>query len=571
MLDQKHIADALSSIFKHRESHVVIALTGRTGSGCTSVAKILATKEFSSIGLPQTSNPPASHEERKSQIINRWLEHKWNSFLKITVSEVILLLVLCKDCADVIDYLKLPDSELVTSDLKILIESNSERALKTVATLEELRLASDKDVTEAHQFIFLTLPDVSENVRRLLNANGRNSYTASFQKFGDNIRRSGQALSEDISPSSLLILPETIGQILKLHRIQSRIENSDRVYVVIDALRHPFEVRYLRERIARFYLVAITTDDEDRKARLNALDYNNEQIKTLDEKEYPEESKDKQSGYSVVVSQDIQACLALADVYISNLGKSTHKDMRRTAEQVVRYMALMQHPGLITPTSIERCMQVAFSAKVNSGCISRQVGAVVTDEGYAIKAVGWNDVPKGQVPCLLRSMENVAKHHDEKAYSTYELQDTDFRAAIQQRLTESSTTASSGRNKCYCFKDVYNSVMKTKNQVHTRSLHAEENAFLQIAKHGGQGIEGGNLFSTASPCELCAKKAFQLGIKNVYYIDPYPGISLRHVFAAGENPPKVILFSGAIGRAYHDLYEPILPFKDEMAKLSGKC
>lgn len=28
------------------------------------------------------------------------------------------------------------------------------------------------------------------------------------------------------------------------------------------------------------------------------------------------------------------------------------------------------------------------------------------------------------------------------------------------------------------------------------------------------------------------------------------------------------LFSGAIGRAYHDLYDPIIPFKDELARLS---
>lgn len=112
--------------------------------------------------------------------------------------------------------------------------------------------------------------------------------------------------------------------------------------------------------------------------------------------------------------------------------------------------------------------------------------------------------------------------------------------------------------------------MKEKdNQVHTRSLHAEENAFLQLAKYGSDGIEGGNLYTTASPCELCAKKAFQLGIKNVFYIDPYPGISLDHILKSGtrDSRPNVQLFQGAVGQAYHRLYDPVLPYKDELKAL----
>lgn len=70
--------------------------------------------------------------------------------------------------------------------------------------------------------------------------------------------------------------------------------------------------------------------------------------------------------------------------------------------QLLRFMALIRQPGIITPTQIERTMQVAYNAKLNSGCISRQVGAVVTDAKFSIKAIGWNDVPAGQTPCNLR-------------------------------------------------------------------------------------------------------------------------------------------------------------------------
>lgn len=107
------------------------------------------------------------------------------------------------------------------------------------------------------------------------------------------------------------------------------------------------------------------------------------------------------------------------------------------------------------------------------------------------------------------------------------------------------------------------------NQVYTRALHAEENAFLQISKYGGTHVKNGNLFTTASPCELCAKKAYQLGIKHIYYINPYPGISQQHILSFGkENNPKMHLFYGAIGQTYLEFYEPRIAVKDELSLLT---
>ena len=57
-------------------------------------------------------------------------------------------------------------------------------------------------------------------------------------------------------------------------------------------------------------------------------------------------------------------------------------------KQLVKYITLMIHPGLIVPNDIERCMQLAYNAKYSSGCLSRQVGAVVTDSDFAVKAIG---------------------------------------------------------------------------------------------------------------------------------------------------------------------------------------
>ncbi|WP_256823193.1 MULTISPECIES: deaminase [unclassified Pseudomonas] len=264
------------------------------------------------------------------------------------------------------------------------------------------------------------------------------------------------------------------------------------------------------------------------------------------------------------VAQNIQACIEVSDIHIHNSKNSeyTHNDL---VSQLAWYVTLMMHPGLVMPTSIENCMQIAYTAKQSSGCISRQVGAVVTDESYSVKAIGWNSTPQGQLPCLLRSAEDLIQGRNKSDFSEYELKDPTFRKALNAKYSNLiATNKTSNRNFSFCFKSIQNEIEGEKNQVHTRALHAEENAFLQISKHGGQKLSGGVLFTTASPCELCAKKAYQLGFKKIVYIDPYPGIATKHILSAGKNKPELELFRGAVGRAFYQLYQPLMPYKDEM-------
>lgn len=224
------------------------------------------------------------------------------------------------------------------------------------------------------------------------------------------------------------------------------------------------------------------------------------------------------------------------------------------------------HPGLITPSQDERCMQIAYNAKLNSGCLSRQVGAVVTDSENSIKAVGWNNVAQGQTPCNLRRAEDLLANEDESAFSLFERDNPNFRTSLGKIYSFNGSSAKpfNGKPVSYCFKDIKNSLDGEKNQVHTRALHAEENAFLQVSKHGGMPVKRGHLYTTASPCELCAKKAYQLKIDTVIFIDPYPGVANDHIINCGVDIPKLKLFSGAIGRAYQQLFEPIIPYKDEL-------
>ncbi len=54
-----------------------------------------------------------------------------------------------------------------------------------------------------------------------------------------------------------------------------------------------------------------------------------------------------------------------------------------------------------------------------------------------------------------------------------------------------------------------------------RALHAEQNAFLQAARHG-VSLDGGTLYITTQPCSICAKMIINAGIKKVVYEGAYP-------------------------------------------------
>ncbi|WP_235846228.1 hypothetical protein [Morganella psychrotolerans] len=123
--------------------------------------------------------------------------------------------------------------------------------------------------------------------------------------------------------------------------------------------------------------------------------------------------KSTTDDYHYFTSQNVKKCIELSDIHFYN-PKHEPDNNNALKSQIAWYIGLMLHPGLITPTTMERTMQIAYAAKLNSGCISRQVGAVVLDSENSIKSVGWNDVPKGQLPCSLRSLDGLENDFQKK-------------------------------------------------------------------------------------------------------------------------------------------------------------
>lgn len=583
---------AVYQMYQGCEKLIIIGLTGRTGSGCSTVAKILEIEKLEQLDLREyKAYDFLTFEERKNRIIYEYMkEDKWQKFSVIEVSSIILASALELGENAFINYISEFAAEERGNVINIGDKDKVINAIKQIQYMFEdcekyslNNIDSDSldqvDIEGYYNFYIKTIKEYKNRFKDILEdftcfkihsdrMRGKQQsqyhlYTYLLQQMGNNIRCSGSPFKDTFSEEKYGQFVTKIDLVIRIIKKYNEKNKRNGSRICIDAIRNPYEAMFFKDKYKGFHLVAVNTDDGDRRLRLKHL--NTEELLNLDKIEYAQKMKKPQE---IFYHQNIQGCIQNADIHIYNPNIQDGKYFQLT-EQILKYIALMLHPGLVTPTNVERCMQLAYNIKFNSGCLSRQVGAVVTREDYSIQSVGWNDVPKGQISCNLREVHGFRKNKDKESYSLYEIEDEDFNEALA-RLDEATIGKTCGRCMSYCFKDVYNGLKGDKNQVYTRSLHAEENAFLQISKYGGTHVKGGYLFSTASPCELCAKKAYQLGIKCIYYIDPYPGISKKHILTFGtQDNPEMKLFFGAIGQAYLDFYEPRIAIKDELELLTG--
>lgn len=584
--------NAVKKVYEELNDCIIIGLTGRTGSGCTTVSKILETKNFEELHLSTPKTYDFKNiEERKYQIIHRFMKHNWVPFSTIEASSIILSFVLEKTNHEFITFLEELTNEENTykfhiggiKDLIIRLSRFEHLFNKSMPKIDNISELSDKEIEKYYDYYTMSIKTYKKAFYDLLSdfscyesqkSNFHQTkekksqlYSYLMQLFGNNIRSSGDPFNSEMNQENFHAVSKRINSVVDIIKRHNKMHNR-KTRICIDAIRNPYEAYFFKDKYRCFYLVSVSTEDVERRARLTKFD--EEQLKSLDDMEYP---VDFDSG-KIFYQQSIAECLQMSDIHLYN----PHSNDRRyelITQNMVRYISLMLHPGLIAPTDVERCMQVAFNAKFNSGCLSRQVGSVITDNKFYIKAIGWNNPPQGQVPCSLRTIQNYITDNDRDTFSKFEIENQEFSTNLN-KINRFYTEFLRGSESLYysvpyCFKDIYNGIKKDKNQVFTRSLHAEENAFLQISKFGGTGIQGGKLFVTASPCELCSKKSYQLGIRDIYYIDPYPGIATSHILKIGEKPenPTLHLFYGAIGNAYVSLYMQRFAIKDELNLVSG--
>ena len=125
------------------------------------------------------------------------------------------------------------------------------------------------------------------------------------------------------------------------------------------------------------------------------------------------------------------------------------------------------------PTWDEYFLSIAKLVATRSTCLRRQVGAVVV-KSKQILATGYNGAPSGLEHC-------------------------DKIGCLRNELK-----IPSGERHELC-----------------RALHAEQNAFLQAARHG-ISVDGATLYITNQPCSICAKMIINAGITKIIIDGGYP-------------------------------------------------
>jgi deoxycytidylate deaminase len=111
----------------------------------------------------------------------------------------------------------------------------------------------------------------------------------------------------------------------------------------------------------------------------------------------------------------------------------------------------------------------------------------------------------------------------------------------------------------------------------SRSIHAEMEAILAVAREGRHSLVGATLYTTTYPCHNCARHIVAAGITNAVYIQPYKkslAIAL-HGDAITEDVTdhsRVIFrqYDGVAPRNYHKLFRPSSPRKKDGKVLNKK-
>jgi len=217
---------AIENIYKERESFAIIGLTGRTGSGCSTVAEILS-RSFDSLSLRATKEYDYTNaDERKFKVLHDFMSErgKWKAFSIIEMSSIILDIVLemGKDpLIDFLDGLQKEENNPVINipeyrDLKAKLGKLSytfEEAEKF--KLLDVKLDDIENVDQYHNYYTKTLLDNKKRIKELLSGysctetqkpetegqkrSKLHLYTYLFQQFGNNIRASGNPYSLEFS------------------------------------------------------------------------------------------------------------------------------------------------------------------------------------------------------------------------------------------------------------------------------------------------------------------------------------------------------------------------------------
>ncbi len=330
---------------------------------------------------------------------------------------------------------------------------------------------------------------------------------------------------------------------------------------LIDQLKHPGEVKLLRTVYKDlFYLIGVFASADQRKINLKStLDIEETDAISIMEKDRKE---------NIDHGQQLDKTLKLSDLFIRN----THAHNDRIDAQFTRFHELLHGKIGISPTNHEHAMYAAYSAGLRSACLSRQVGAAISDKEGNIIATGCNDVPKsggGLYNEMSQPDSRCVNKDGGKCYNDH------HKNLMVQKITQSLVeNANLPQEKAGEVALAIKSDAGLKDLLEfSRSVHAEMDAITTIARVGASTTKGSYLYTTTYPCHNCARHIIAAGITKVFYIEPYEKSLARELHRdAIESDPEeeerdtinvqFMHFEGISPRQYQNFFYPAGERKD---------
>jgi deoxycytidylate deaminase len=306
---------------------------------------------------------------------------------------------------------------------------------------------------------------------------------------------------------------------------EEELENTNRRNAfVIRSMKTPEEVQLFRNVYGRgFYLISVYSQRENRVSYLsdrlaNSLHGDTEKCRARAERLVElDELENTKFG------QDVQDAFPLAGLFINA------DDRENLRVQIRRFIELVFGFRFATPTRDEHGMQHARSAALRSSDMNRQVGAAITNAEGDLLVVGCNDVPKAgggfywpdsspDERDFKKGVDSMSEHRGQvirellARLESADLLKVDGDKSISQVADELLKGD---------LKWVLKGATATSILEFGRSVHAEM-AAISTAARLGIALQGSTLYVTTFPCHICARHIVASGIRNVFYIEPYP-------------------------------------------------
>jgi len=321
---------------------------------------------------------------------------------------------------------------------------------------------------------------------------------------------------------------------------------------IFNSIKNKEELLLLRRIYTdNFYQFSVFSPLEERKNILRKKDLS---LTEIDDIVNIDEYDNNEFG------QNVRGTFTDGDFFL----RVSEKNISKLNDKIQRYLHLIFESKIITPTLEETAMYSAKSASGNSACLSRQVGASITDERGNLISTGWNDVPK-----FGGNLYREGDFNDGRCSLKGYCSNDDQKEILVEKIIESLKNDSDINN---IFMDnegfldikilskikanLKNSKIKDLIEF-SRSVHAEMHAIISGSQLSGSKMINGKLFCTTYPCHNCARHIIVAGIKEVYYIEPYvKSLCLTlHEDAITEDENcidkvRILIFDGVAPRKY---------------------